>query len=1205
MNLQNRSSFQAVKGQDALFAYQPIGYQPDTYVERNGLIFKSLSATSTTFIPQEWELIADLREVRVPNISSRNALTGMTATTGTTGIRIPILDNTNVLVLDAFSDPQVAVHEFARYNYNQSTGKWLLLQKGTGTTSTNVSNYQLLTNKPPVISGVTVNAGNGLVGGGSIFGVNVSPFSAGGVISVSHADTSSQPSLNGSGYAYVQKLEVDTFGHVTGATLSTWIHPSGLTQNFNNTGYTYIQSIQVNNGHITGAGISTWVHPHTSIQGNSNNSGNVFIQSIQLDSNGHVTGINTGTAAGGGGGSPLRYNGDFGGALTMSSGGTLTISGGTAIKTTRTGGAINAGLRIDVVTGVGANQVLYSNGSNGFSGSPNFVFSGGTNTLRTTNLILTGLLNFANVPTSGSTSNALLTRNSVSGNVERLSIAALPGAPTNSNQYNSGNGFGGNANWLFDPTNQALTLGTRTGTTGQNSFVIGTNNSASIRSVVIGIQNRVQSVGGTHLVLGTLNTITGSSTYSFAGGQSNKITGSTSGNFVYGNSNTVAGGNSATIGLSNLVIGVGAIGLGTATKVSGANAISIGNGFTVGLPLLSSGFHSINISNNTSGQASNQGATGTYSAIFGGVDGHINQNDTASVILGGRRNIMLLGGQYSAMIGGNTNLISGATIQSAALIGGNSNKIQASNSNFNSIVGGTNNLIGGVADNTSSAIIGGNGNSISGGVVNSVIVGGSGLQLTGTTQSGFVLVPGLMIFTNPGAGNNDDMLTWNVNTKKVTKVTQNSIGSAGNGINKAGNVYRLGGNLTGNTTIGGGGVLTLNNGAWTFGSRGTGAVGSNSFTVGDNNVASGFTSSFAFGSGCVAAGNFSMAVGAASKSLGSGSIALGSVTKASGQVSFAGGWMNSADLTKPLTAGGGGSFIWSVNTPAQVAGHGSNANGSAILGGQDHNIPIGADQAAILGGTTNVASGAHSVVIGGSLNVASGQNAVAMGLFALASGVNSLAFGDAAAATVAITANGRGSVNLSSNSGSQVAGRGAYGQNSAIIGGVDHNIDSSNPRAAIIGGNGINLPAGGNYSDFVAVPSLALFNTPTSSVGSDLVLAWNSTDKKVKLGTLSSTSDERLKTNIVPLTGILDKIQNLNTYEYANNEVIKPMEGIKNYGLTAQEVEQVFPHVVKDNYVWEGETYKTVDYRHLVPVLFAAIKELNDKIKTLESKLNG
>jgi hypothetical protein len=63
------------------------------------------------------------------------------------------------------------------------------------------------------------------------------------------------------------------------------------------------------------------------------------------------------------------------------------------------------------------------------------------------------------------------------------------------------------------------------------------------------------------------------------------------------------------------------------------------------------------------------------------------------------------------------------------------------------------------------------------------------------------------------------------------------------------------------------------------------------------------------------------------------------------------------------------------------------------------------------------------------------------------------------------------------------------------------------------------------------------------------------------------------------------------------------MKGIANYGLTAQQVEKVFPNVVKDNYVWKDETYKTVDYRHLVPVLFAGIKELNQTIKELNKRI--
>lgn len=411
----NRSAFESIPGRDALFEYESKIYPIKTYVERNGLIFKSITATSENFLLSQWELVGDLREVRVPDIAARNSLTG---TTGTSyGVHTPILDNTNVLVLDASADPQVGSAQFARYNYNQGGASWLLLQVGTGSTSASTSiEYSNVLNRPFIVSGVTVIAGGGLSGGGSIFG---SIPAAGGTITLLHADTSSQTNIIPTGRTYIQQLKFDTYGHVTGATSSTWTHPDTSSQaTINNTGRTYIQSISVDgDGHVTSLSSSPWTHPDTSSQANSINTGNTFIQSIFLDGAGHVTGIGVGTAVIDGG-SSLKVNGDSGGVITITSGGTLTISGGTNILTQRTGNATNAGIKINFNAAGSVGQVQYNNGS-GVSASSNFVFSAGTNTLRVSNL------NLGSLPSNDDTLTQLLVRDNSSGTIKYRNVESI------------------------------------------------------------------------------------------------------------------------------------------------------------------------------------------------------------------------------------------------------------------------------------------------------------------------------------------------------------------------------------------------------------------------------------------------------------------------------------------------------------------------------------------------------------------------------------------------------------------------------------------------------------------------------------------------------------------------------------------------------------------------------------------------------------
>ena len=55
----------------------------------------------------------------------------------------------------------------------------------------------------------TITAGSGLTGGGT------------GDVTISHADTSSQASVNNSGRTYIQDITLDTYGHITGITSAT------------------------------------------------------------------------------------------------------------------------------------------------------------------------------------------------------------------------------------------------------------------------------------------------------------------------------------------------------------------------------------------------------------------------------------------------------------------------------------------------------------------------------------------------------------------------------------------------------------------------------------------------------------------------------------------------------------------------------------------------------------------------------------------------------------------------------------------------------------------------------------------------------------------------------------------------------------------------------------------------------------------------
>jgi len=1212
-----KSALRLIPGKDALLQYSPAVYAPTTYVEYQGKVYKSLVTTSPTFVPSEWELISDPRTPRVPNIASRNALTGSTPTSGTTGIVIPILDNTDVLVLNAYADPQVAANKFAIYNYNKGTNSFLLLQVSTGSTSSNVSDYNLLTNKPPIISGITAQAGAAIVGGG-VFSGGVPPTRA--TFSFAHADTSSQANINATGLTYVQKLKFDTYGHTTGATTSAWVHPIVSTQpTVNNTGYTYIQSVQLNNGHVQVLGSSTWVHPDTSNQGSVINTGNNVIQSIGVDGDGHITGISSTLISGGGGGVNFNVAGNSGGSFSMPNTGTLQITGGTNISTLSSLNGGNLGVRVNFVP-AGSNNQVQINSSGALSASGNLTFTGGT-TLVVNKLTLTG------TPATGNTINDFMLRNVASGAINRMSFNTLKsnliGQPVNSIQFNGVGTFSGSSNFIWQNPLQALTVGTRNvGTVGLNSSSIGTGNIASgATSFVVG----VNSIAGLDAIaLG--NTVSATGQYSFASGI----------NTIASNTGSVAFG-SSTKSAGNLSFASGYV-----ANAMGDYSFAGGQGNYPTKPILASGATSFNFSYNNNLQVIGHGALAPQSAILGGLNNNIAVGNVGAAIIGGNT-INLTGSTYSY-----TTAVGNLAIMSTPSFGVSTNNVLVRDTN-------------GVTKQVTQASLSNASNGLTKNLSNNYITLGGFLTGNTTVSLGtYSMTIGSRVFGKPIGQTSVVIGTSNVasgtssiamgNTAIAGGSSSFSINgtATGQGSIALGSYFGTPSIATGafSTAIAGGKALNTSSfgansgnasgiGAVAFGGNATGstsvafygnAYGNTSFAI-SSGVARG-TQSFA-GSTAIATGYSSMAFGYQANAWGSNSVCLGGSPStqfygyATGILSFAfGNALASGNGSVAFGSGTGVIFDYTTkatgnNSVAFNYGVASGGNSFAANTGK----AVGSSSTAFSSG---IATGTTSIALGGAFvrdinyttttlyakslgnysfathgGKASGDHSIAMGcsgdLTSFDALTGSTASGIGSFAVMGAVASGRHSIGLGywGNAGAQYSG---------VFGGSYNTINAGSQGSVILGGNSINLGAT-NYLYHAITSNLAIFTTPTTSVGSDNVLAWNSTDKKVKLGTISSTSDIRLKTDFKPLVNVVDKISQLDTYEYTNNDVIEPMKGVKNYGLTAQQVEEVFPHVVKDNYEWNEETYKTVDYRHLVPVLFAAIKELNDKIKDLESKI--
>ena len=109
-------------------------------------------------------------------------------------------------------------------------------------------------------------------------------------------------------------------------------------------------------------------------------------------------------------------------------------------------------------------------------------------------------------------------------------------------------------------------------------------------------------------------------------------------------------------------------------------------------------------------------------------------------------------------------------------------------------------------------------------------------------------------------------------------------------------------------------------------------------------------------------------------------------------------------------------------------------------------------------------------------------------------------------------------------------------------------------------------------------------------------------------GAVTALSDIRLKENIDPLENCLSKIMKLNgvSFNWKDLPDIVGQPGKRDYGIIAQEVEKVFPEAIHDSphESPDGDTYKTVAYDKLIPVLLEAIKEQNEIITNLKKDVD-
>ena len=153
-----------------------------------------------------------------------------------------------------------------------------------------------------------------------------------------------------------------------------------------------------------------------------------------------------------------------------------------------------------------------------------------------------------------------------------------------------------------------------------------------------------------------------------------------------------------------------------------------------------------------------------------------------------------------------------------------------------------------------------------------------------------------------------------------------------------------------------------------------------------------------------------------------------------------------------------------------------------------------------------------------------------------------------------------------------------------------------NPQTWDIGGNEANF-----FLKDVSNSSTIPFKIASGAPANSFCIAANGNITTV--GTING-SDRRLKKEISALSEMLPLIQQLQPKQY----YFRPEFGLSTqlqFGLIAQEVERLLPHVVADinQTTPKGETLKGINYTALVPVLIKGMQEQQEEIDHLKEQL--
>jgi hypothetical protein len=383
-------------------------------------------------------------------------------------------------------------------------------------------------------------------------------------------------------------------------------------------------------------------------------------------------------------------------------------------------------------------------------------------------------------------------------------------------------------------------------------------------------------------------------------------------------------------------------------------------------------------------------------------------------------------------------------------------------------------------------------------------------------------------------------------------------------------------------------------------------------------------------------------------------VTIGSSNINTGTDAFAAGFNNRARGAYSVVSGGGGLNLVDSNSALGIS---STVSGGQRNSANDDNATVGGGilnrasgfASTVSGGQQNVASGSRSSIPGGINNIASGSNSVAAGSGAEAIHVGSFVWSDGTGPGGHFTStndrqfliNASGGVGIGTNSpnkqlsvaGSMEIGTGAGDYQHLRVGGgnssgflygsypfygdgihigYNYYADASNHHVINSGGAMSRLSLGygeiGMYVSDLAYPylpnRLGIYINGFGDVGIGTAPSYKlDVSGSAHASSFPTSSDNRLKKNVKPLSGVLEKLNKIRGVSFDWNEKYENMgraTGHREIGVIAQEVENVFPELVTK---WGQEDFRAVDYSRMTAVLIEAVKEQQRQIEELKGRI--